>query len=208
MGAGDGGEFAVDAGDFGVEVIDEGLGCGDVVALRVGEHQVVEVLAAADAEQIGVPVRVPERQQAGMDTALQRRTMLHQMQRNRARSRSARTVGVGSQIAGTRSRRDNSASTNASIRSVLHANGANPLTFTASAISTSQPASSRVSCTTRAPSLTRSPPAPRPAPTVGPPAPAVPGLPVGPPARRLSHPRARAPAHPDDDVTNPIQHAT
>ena len=57
----------------------------------------------------------------------------------------------GNQIAGTRSRRDNSANTNASIRSVLHANGASPFTFAASAISTSQPASSSVSCTNRAP---------------------------------------------------------
>ena len=36
---------------------------------------------------------------------------------------------VGSQIAGTRSRHDSSASTRASILSVLHANGASPLTF-------------------------------------------------------------------------------
>jgi hypothetical protein len=53
--------------------------------------------------------------------------------RHRARSRSARTSGVGSQIAGTNSRRLSSASTQASIRSVLHANGARPLTFWASA---------------------------------------------------------------------------
>src|SRR5262249_52481178 len=38
-----------------------------------------------------------------------------------------------------------------SIRSVLQASGARPLTFWASAISTSHPASSRVSCTNRAP---------------------------------------------------------
>jgi hypothetical protein len=37
------------------------------------------------------------------------------------------------------------------MRSVLHANGANPLTFCASAICTSQPQRSRVSCTNRAP---------------------------------------------------------
>jgi hypothetical protein len=48
--------------------------------------------------------------------------------RQRARSRSARTAGSGSQIAGTRSRRDSSASTQASIRSVLAASGASPLT--------------------------------------------------------------------------------
>jgi hypothetical protein len=58
---------------------------------------------------------------------------------------------VGSQIAGTRSRRESSASTHASILSVLQASGAKPLTFTASAISTVQPRSSSWSCTNRAP---------------------------------------------------------
>src|ERR687896_1250809 len=71
--------------------------------------------------------------------------------RNRASSRSRRIVGSGSQIAGTRSRHDSSANTRASILSVLHANGANPLTFLASATNTSQPASSSVSRTNRAP---------------------------------------------------------
>src|SRR3954465_3920232 len=60
-------------------------------------------------------------------------------------------LGSGSQISGTRSRADNVASTRASILSVLHANGARPLTLVASAISTSQPCSSRRSCTNRAP---------------------------------------------------------
>ena len=71
--------------------------------------------------------------------------------RKRASSRSRRMLGSGSQIAGTRSRHDSSASTLASILSVLHASGASPLTFCASAISTSQPCSSSVSCTNRAP---------------------------------------------------------
>jgi hypothetical protein len=43
------------------------------------------------------------------------------------------------------------ANTRASILSVLHASGARPLTFCASATSTSQPSSSSVSCTNRAP---------------------------------------------------------
>jgi Family of unknown function (DUF5996) len=71
--------------------------------------------------------------------------------RQRARSRSARTSGSGSQIAGTKSRRESSASTQASMRSVLQASGASPFTFCASAISTCQPASSSRSCTNRAP---------------------------------------------------------
>ena len=60
-------------------------------------------------------------------------------------------LGSGSQIAGTRSRCESSARTRASILSVLHANGAKPLTFCASATNTSQPSSSSVSCTNRAP---------------------------------------------------------
>ena len=71
--------------------------------------------------------------------------------RKRASSRSRRTRGSGSQISGTKSRSDNTASTRASILSVLHASGASPLTFAASAIRTSQPSSSRRSCTNRAP---------------------------------------------------------
>ena len=71
--------------------------------------------------------------------------------RQRACSRSARTAGVGGQIAGTESQRDNSASTHESILSVLQASGASPLTFCASAISTCQPASSSWSCRNRAP---------------------------------------------------------
>ena len=71
--------------------------------------------------------------------------------RKRACSRSRRTRGSGSQISGTRSRCESTASTRASILSVLHASGARPLTLAASAISTSQPSASRWSCTNRAP---------------------------------------------------------
>ena len=71
--------------------------------------------------------------------------------RNRARSRSARTRGSGNQIAGTSSRRESSANTQASMRSVLQASGASPFTRAASAISTCQPWSSSWSWTKRAP---------------------------------------------------------
>jgi hypothetical protein len=60
-------------------------------------------------------------------------------------------LGSGSQLAGTSSRRDSSARTQASIRSVLPASGASPLTFCASAICTSHPSSSSWSWTNRAP---------------------------------------------------------
>jgi hypothetical protein len=71
--------------------------------------------------------------------------------RKRACSHSHRTLGSASQIAGTRSRCESTARTCASIVSVLHANGARPLTFCASAIDTSQPSRSKLSCTNRAP---------------------------------------------------------
>jgi hypothetical protein len=79
---------------------------------------------------------------------------------------SRRIVGSDSQIAGTKSRCESTASTCASILSVLHANGASPLIFCASAINTSQPSSSSVSCTKRAPfidSITPAPASQRPA---------------------------------------------
>ena len=64
---------------------------------------------------------------------------LTRCRRKRASSRSSRTLGSGSQIAGTRSRWQSTASTFESILSVLQASGARPLTFWASAISTDQP---------------------------------------------------------------------
>src|SRR5487761_1827990 len=62
-----------------------------------------------------------------------------------------RFAPLSNQIVGTRSRRHSSASTHASILSVLQASGARPLTRCASATSTSHPASSSWSWTNRAP---------------------------------------------------------
>src|SRR5947209_8660327 len=76
---------------------------------------------------------------------------LTRCRRKRARSRSALLAGSGSQISGTRSRRASSASTQASILSVLQAKGASPFALTASAIRTSQPSRSSRSWTKRAP---------------------------------------------------------
>src|SRR4051812_27367441 len=92
-----------------------------------------------------------EGQQGGVDAVLQRGAVTHQVQPPAGPFPLTADPGVGSQIAGTRSRRDSSASTQASILSVLQASGANPFTFTASAISTSQPRSSSWSWTKRAP---------------------------------------------------------
>ncbi len=76
---------------------------------------------------------------------------LTRWRRKRASSRSSRTRGTGSQIAGTRSRWESVARTSESILSVFKASGARPLTLCASAISTSQPSCSSVSWTRRAP---------------------------------------------------------
>ena len=82
-----------------------------------------------------------------MDAVLQRDAMVDEMEPETRSLRSRRVEGVGNQIAGTRSRRKSSASTLASILSVLQARGASPFTRCASAISTSQPASLSVSWT-------------------------------------------------------------
>jgi hypothetical protein len=71
--------------------------------------------------------------------------------RKRASSRTSRSRGSGSQIAGTRSRWERVARTSESVVSVFKARGASPLARWASAISTSQPACSSVSWTSRAP---------------------------------------------------------
>ncbi len=86
--------------------------------------------------------------------------MLDQMQPKPPALPLARSLGSGGQIAGTRSRKDSSASTRESILSVLHANGANPLTRCASAISTSHPCATSSSCTNARRSWTPPPRAP------------------------------------------------
>src|SRR4051794_25353679 len=64
-----------------------------------------------------------ESQELGVDAMLQRRALAHQNSRQRAHSRSARSSKLGSQIAGTGSRRETSVGTHASTRSVLHTTG-------------------------------------------------------------------------------------
>jgi hypothetical protein len=118
------GTFA--AGDLRVELIDQMHRGGGVTGPQVGQRQPVKQLPAADAEQVRHRARVAEGQQGGVDAVLLAVRWRTRCSRQRARSRSARTAGVGSQIAGTRSRRDSSASTQASILSVLQANGASP----------------------------------------------------------------------------------
>jgi hypothetical protein len=98
-----------------VQVVDEGQGRGDVADPRLSQRQSSKQLTAAGAEQVADWARLAEGQQGGVDAVLERGPVADQMQPEPARSRSARTPGVGSQISGTRSRRDSSASTQASI---------------------------------------------------------------------------------------------
>ncbi len=72
-----------------------------------------------------------------MDAVLQHHPVADEMEAEPGPLPLTATVGSGNQIAGTRSRRENSASTQAPILSVLQASGASPFTFCASAISTS-----------------------------------------------------------------------
>jgi ABC-type ATPase involved in cell division len=76
--------------------------------------------------------------------------MTHQMQAKGRELALAADRGVGQPDRGHQIAPRQLASTLASMRSVLQASGARPLTFCASAINTSQPCSSSVSCTNRA----------------------------------------------------------
>jgi hypothetical protein len=143
-------ELALAVADLAVELVDQAQAGLERAVPRLRQIEPGEQLAAADTEQIGDRTWLAVREQDGVYALFQARARTR-CSRQRARSRSARTKGSGSQIAGTSSRRESSASTQASIRSVLQASGASPFTFCASAISTCQPASSSRSCTNRAP---------------------------------------------------------
>ena len=109
-------------------------------------------LAALDPEQVGDRAGPPEVDQGRVDAVLQHRAVLDQVQAEAGElalladrsDPAARSPAPGR--AG-----ESTASTIESIRSVLQASGARPLTFWASAISTDQPCCSSVSWTIRAP---------------------------------------------------------
>jgi len=81
--------------------------------------------------------------------------VIDQCIRNRACSRSQRTRGPAARSAAQVTLRQHGQHARVDLV-VLHANGASPFTFCASAINTSQPNRSSLSCTNRAPSSTRS----------------------------------------------------
>src|SRR5215207_9759127 len=141
----------VDLGDLVFEVVDQGERGGHVSPPRLGDLEVGEQSAALDPEQIGDRAGPAEVDQGRVDPILERRFVLDQVEAKLASSRRVLTLGSGSQIVGTRSRWQSVAKTKESILSVLQASGARPLTFWASAISTDQPARSRVSWTILAP---------------------------------------------------------
>src|SRR5438876_862762 len=144
-------QFAFAGGDLTVEVVDQAQRGRHGARPRLGQGQSLEQPPPAHAEEVGDRAGLTVREQHRVHALLETGAVADEVRRKRARSRSARTRKLGSQIAGTRSRRQSSASTQASMRSVLQANGANPFTLAASAISIVQPASSSWSRTKRAP---------------------------------------------------------
>jgi hypothetical protein len=113
-------QCALELGDAAVEFVDEGDGRVHVAAPRLGQAALGEQRPAAHAEEIRDGTLHAVGEEGGVDAVLRRERWRTRCSRNRARSRSARTSGSGSQIAGTRSRRESSAKTRASMRSVLH----------------------------------------------------------------------------------------
>src|SRR5918996_2222992 len=128
--------------DLPVELVDQAQAGLDRALPRLRQAEVDQQLAAADAEQIRDGTGLAVGEQDRVHALLQARAMPDEVQPPASPLALGAHSGSGSQIAGTRSRRASSASTQASIRSVLHASGASPFTFCASAISTCQPASS------------------------------------------------------------------
>ena len=146
-----GDELVLELCDLERDGVDEPQRRLDVAEPRFGELEAGEQRSAFKAEQVRYRAGVPEGEQADRMRFFNAVRCRTRWRRKRASSRSQRTAGSGSQMAGTRSFRLNSASTWASMRSVLRARGAIPFTFWALAISTDQPYSSKVSCTKRAP---------------------------------------------------------
>ena len=100
--------------------------------------------------------------QRRVDAVLEHRAVLDQVQPEARLLALGAHAGSGSQIAGTRSRCESTASTWASIRSVLQASGASPLTFWASATAPPSPAPRACRARTAPRSSTRSRRAPAP----------------------------------------------
>src|SRR6266540_2091126 len=140
-------QLTLAAVDLLVERVDQGEAGGERRRPRLGQREPVE--QAPDRSRC--PLGMPCWNRIEWTRFFNELRCLTKCSRKRARSRSARTAGSGSQISGTKSRRASSASTQQSILSVLQASGAIPRALTASAIRTSQPRSSSWSCTKRAP---------------------------------------------------------
>ena len=132
-------ELGVDLGDLGLELVDQKQARVDVASPGLGQIELGEQPAAGDPEEIGDRAGAPEADQRRVDPVLELRSVLHQVEAKASELALSAHFGSGSQIAGTRSRWERTARTRASIRSVFTASGASPLTFWASAISTSQP---------------------------------------------------------------------
>jgi hypothetical protein len=87
--------------DLPVELVDQTRARLDRPFPRLGQAETGEQLAAADAEQIGDEAGLPWVSSAAWTRCFRLERWRTRCSRQRARSRSARTRGSGSQIAGT-----------------------------------------------------------------------------------------------------------
>jgi hypothetical protein len=112
--------------DLGFQVVDQRQRGGHVASPRRGQVKAGKQRPTVSAEQVTDWAGMPKRQHSRVDAVLQAGAVAHQVQPEAGPLPLGAHPRVGSQISGTSSRRDSSASTCASIRSVLHPSGASP----------------------------------------------------------------------------------
>jgi hypothetical protein len=120
-------ELFVDRGDLGLELVDHLHRGENPAAPWLGESRRLRSSRPCTPNRSDTGQRCPNASSWAWMRCFSELRLRTKNSRQRARSRSWRCSKDGSQIAGMRSRRDSSASTHASIRSVLHASGASPL---------------------------------------------------------------------------------
>jgi hypothetical protein len=138
-------------GDLGVQVVDQAHRRGGGARPRLGQPQAGQQRPAAGAEQVAGQARPPERQQRGVHPVLQRDPVADQVQPEPGPLAFGTHLGLrepdrGHQLAAAQLGQDPGVDPVGLARQRRQ-----PLTFCASAIWTSHPASSSWSCTNRAP---------------------------------------------------------
>src|SRR5450759_2156095 len=96
--------------DLIVEVLDQAQAGGGARPPGFGQRERVEQGASARAEEVAHRAGVAVGDEARVDARLEGGAVTHEVEAE-ARARSARTAGLGNQMAGTKSRRASSAST-------------------------------------------------------------------------------------------------